>query len=471
LANRVLLISANTCADPYPVFPLGLAHVDAALRRAGHETEWLDCKFEESTLPDRVASFQPDAIGISLRNIDDVLIRKQESFYGRLVSLCSEIRRISRCPIILGGSGYSIFPEQLLALSGADFGIHGEGESSLVALLKALQDDSPHADIPGLLFHRDGAIVINPKQSTDLVCDVAPAHRPRRIVDYYQQNSRMLNVQTQRGCSQKCCYCTYPVIEGSCFRRRPAETVVEELLELQRCGATYFLIVDSVFNSSAEHVTALCEAMIRGGVKMRWGCFLRPIGLTPELMRLMARAGLVHIEFGSDSFCDEVLRAYGKRLRFDDILRADQLAARMDIDCCHFLICGGPGETTKTLEQSFINSKLLDRSIIMALVGMRVYPGTALFQRTVKEGRLPEDADLLDPYYYCSQELQEAEIFRQLECFARQSPRWIVGDPPPGYLDMTQHLRERGVIGPLWSYIAMMQRLAPAPTENLISRA
>jgi radical SAM superfamily enzyme YgiQ (UPF0313 family) len=466
MASRVLLISANTSADPYPVFPLGLAHVDGALRRAGHETEWFDCKFEGGSVSDRITSFRPDAIGISLRNIDDVIIKKRETFYGRLFSLCNEIRRISRCPIILGGSGYSIFPERLLTLSGADFGIHGEGENSLVALLEALQHGASHAAIPGLVFRKDGAVVINPKQGTDLTRDVAPAHRPRRIVDYYLQNSQMLNVQTQRGCPQECCYCTYPVIEGRCYRRRPAEAVIEELLELQGYGATYFLMVDSLFNSSAEHVTALCEGMIRRGVEMRWGCFIRPSGLTAELMRLMARAGLAHIEFGSDSFCDEVLQAYGKRFFFDDILRANRLAAQEDIDCCHFLICGGPGETEETLRRSFTNSQLLGRGIVLALVGMRVYPGTALFERMRKEGRLPENADLLRPYYYLSPGLQEAGIFQRLERFARQSPRWIVGDPPPSYVELTRRLRDRGVVGPLWSYLALMQNLTPTAAPD-----
>jgi radical SAM superfamily enzyme YgiQ (UPF0313 family) len=131
MASRVLLISANTCADPYPVFPLGLAHVDAALRRAGHVTEWFDCRFDVESVAAALNAFNPLFVGISLRNIDDVLIKKCQTFFGSLVQLCEQIREHSRAQIILGGSGYSIFPEPLLELTGADFGIHGEGENSL----------------------------------------------------------------------------------------------------------------------------------------------------------------------------------------------------------------------------------------------------------------------------------------------------------------------------------------------------
>ena len=62
-------------------------------------------------------------MGISLRNIDDVFIRKRETFFDELASLGANIRRQTAAPIILGGSGFSIFPERLLELSEADFGI------------------------------------------------------------------------------------------------------------------------------------------------------------------------------------------------------------------------------------------------------------------------------------------------------------------------------------------------------------
>jgi len=186
---------------------------------------------------------------------------------------------------------------------------------------------------------------------------------------------------------------------------------------------------------------------------------MRPSGLTPELLRLMARAGLAHIEFGADSFCDSVLAAYQKGLTFDEILRANDLARREQVDCCHFLICGGPGETPATLEETFANSRRLSGAVILALVGMRIYPGTVLHERARREGRVNGATELLEPRYYLAPGLDEAVLFEQLQRFARVAPNWIVGDPPPRYLEMARRLRERGVVGPLWSYVCMLQRL------------
>jgi radical SAM superfamily enzyme YgiQ (UPF0313 family) len=279
----------------------------------------------------------------------------------------------------------------------------------------------------------------------------------------------MLNVQTQRGCAQTCCYCTYPLIEGRRCRARPAEAVAEEMLELQATGARYAFIVDSVFNSSPEHVEEVCEAILRRRLKLPWGCFLRPQGLTPDLVRLMARAGLTHIEFGSDSFCDRVLVEYGKNLTFDDIEQSTAAALAAQVEHCHYVIVGGPGETEETLRETFDRSQELGKPIIMAMTGMRVYPGTRLHERAVREGQLAADADLLAPSYYLAPSLTLDRIVGMLQLFAKQSPNWVVGDPGPGYERVVARLRKRGVAGPLWSYLAAARRLWPesqAPTHS-----
>src|SRR5512143_3664493 len=99
MPSRVLLISANRCTTPDPVFPLGLACLNAALRKAGHQTAWLDPLADSERLETILESFRPDFVGISIRNIDDVLIRTRETFFDDAVSLSARIRQRSRCPI------------------------------------------------------------------------------------------------------------------------------------------------------------------------------------------------------------------------------------------------------------------------------------------------------------------------------------------------------------------------------------
>jgi radical SAM superfamily enzyme YgiQ (UPF0313 family) len=459
---QILLISANRCTTPEPVFPLGLAYVSAALREAGHQITWLDLLVQKETLESIFNHPRFDLVGISLRNIDDVLIRKQELFVGDIEALVKRIHERWECPVVLGGSGFSILPQELLELTTADFGIIGEGEAALPALIDALETGSPFEKISGLVSRRDGHAFLSGKPSSSASVTLEPGDRPSHIAAHYLQTGGVLNVQTQRGCSHRCCYCTYPLIEGTRHRTRPAEAVVSDFEQLQSLGARYAFIVDSVFNSSHSHVAEICESLIRRDCRIRWGCFLRPQHLTRELMELMTRAGLTHIEFGSDSFSDEVLGEYEKDLTFDDIRVSSDVARAAEIDLCHFVIAGGPGETPRTLRQGFENSLLLGRPVIMAVPGMRVYPGTRLFQRALREGQIRADTDLLKPTYYLSRNFTLDELLDHLKEFARESPNWIVGDADPAFERLVAKLRQRGVTGPLWSYFSAAQRLWPA---------
>jgi radical SAM superfamily enzyme YgiQ (UPF0313 family) len=461
MPSKVLVISANQCTTPEPVFPLGLAHLSGALRHAGHDYIWLDLLSEGDDVARTIKNFSPDFVGISVRNIDDVLIRKRETFFDGLASLVETVRRNCNCPVILGGSGFSIFPQALLELTGADFGIAGEGEAAMLSLLDALENQLDYSNIPGLVYHRGAEIVLNPAATGPIGWTLPEPDRPSTVTAHYLRHGGSLNVQTQRGCPHRCCYCTYPLIEGRNFRRRDPESVATEFEQLQQAGTRYVFIVDSVFNSSADHVAAVCEALVRRKLKLPWGCFLRPKGLTLELMRLMRRAGLSHIEFGSDSFCDAVLAAYTKDFAFDDILFSNELARRERIDCCHFLIAGGPGETRETLARTFRNSQRVSSAVFIAVVGMRIYPGTAVFARAVEEGSIAPDVGLLEPAYYVAPGLTTEEIFAKLVQFARSSPNWIVGEPDPAYENLVSRLRQRGVVGPLWSYYSMIQQIGP----------
>lgn len=461
MPSRVLLISTNRCGTPDPVFPLALAHLSGALRCAGHEARWHDVQLPNPPLQEVLQTFKPAAVAISQRNIDDVLIRSRETFFQETAALCKLVRETSGAPTVLGGSGFSIFPKELLEFSGANFGVCGAGEAPLLALLSALEERRDWQRVPGLVHRRDGQIMINPPQAEAPHTALTLEDRPAEIVAWYLKQGAMLNIQTQRGCAFHCCYCTYPLLEGRTHRRRMADAVAEEFEQLQTLGARYVFIVDSVFNSSPRHVAEICEAILARNLKLKWGCFLRPQGLNRELMKLMVRAGLSHVEFGSDSFCDEVLEAYEKGLCFDDIVKSSELAHQDKLDYCHFLIAGGPGETRETLRQGFERSKQLAGAVMMAVVGARIYPGTSLHRRALAEGVIAPETNLLTPTYYVSPRLTTDQIFADLQQHAATAPNWITGEPSPAFANLVNRLRHRGVVGPLWSYLSMIQRIWP----------
>ncbi len=452
MAFKILLVSVNRCDSPYLVYPLGLSHIAAALVKAGHEIYVADCAIDGRDLSEIVASFKPSHIGLSLRNIDDIQIKNPRFFAQDLSFIAQSLRKISDAPIIVGGSGYSLFPAELLEATSADFGIHGEGDVTFVKLLDAMEKNESYTALPGLVFRKNGSIVINPLAGMK-TSDIVPAYRSERLAHWYIGKSSILNIQTQRGCSCSCCYCTYPVIEGHSVRSRNMDDVGNELCEIKNLGASYFFIVDSVFNSSPGHVRAFCEEVISSNLGMTWGCFLKPSGLTQELMDLMAKAGLRHIEFGSDSFCDSVLREYGKNFTFQDIYNASAYARNARVNYAHFLIIGGPGETEATMREGYENSKRLLKTVHFPFVGMRIYPNTDLHKRAVAENAVTKETDLLRPHFYLTPHCTEERMFSVLSEFSAQSKNWIVGEQPPEMIAVANRLREKGIVGPLWEFL------------------
>ena len=135
---RILLSAANFCSDPYPVYPLGMSVIAGALAAAGHEVEQFDPmpfgpeKYREEAAK-RVAAFRPELIGVSIRNLDNIDSRADDDELIRdSVKVIRFLRTLAAAPMILGGPGYSLYPERILELTGAEYGVAGGGESAVV---------------------------------------------------------------------------------------------------------------------------------------------------------------------------------------------------------------------------------------------------------------------------------------------------------------------------------------------------
>jgi radical SAM superfamily enzyme YgiQ (UPF0313 family) len=207
-------------------------------------------------------------------------------------------------------------------------------------------------------------------------------------------------------------------------------------------------------------VVEVCEAVLRAGVKLNWDCFLRPRkGITRGLLELMQRAGLTHIEFGSDSFSDPVLRRYGKSFDFGEIRRSSELAGELKIRYTHFIIFGGPGETPESMEETIARAATLPGALYFATIGMRIYPGTPLWRLVTRQRPAEMTADyLLEPRFYLEPPLTVAGVHARLKQVQQSSSNWAVGDPPPAFVETLAKLRRRGKAGNMWEYVEIMQR-------------
>ena len=436
--KRILLVSSNVTTEPYPVYPLGLAVISAALAAQGHELEQFDflaAGKSEELLRQRVAAFAPDYVCLSIRNLDNCDSLSQTGYPAVAKRLVEVIREGSRAPVIVGGPAFSILPEELLAYIGADYGIIGEGERLVCDLIRDL---SAGASPPRLL--RGERLLAGEQMASPLYT--------RELVGFYLEKSGMINLQTKRGCPHGCIYCSYPALEGDSYRCRDARSVVDDLERIKReHSVESFFFTDSVFNDSDGHYLSVVEEIIRRELSIRWCCYLRPEGVGRRELALMKRAGLYALEVGTDAASDTTLRSLGKGFRFADALATNRACVAERLPCAHFVMFGGPGETMETVAEGLKNLDQLEHTVVFAFSGIRILPGTPLLERAIRDGVLAEGAGLREPAYYLSPEV-DVEVMNDMISASFRNRRDRIFPPAEGQkrLEIMQRFGYRGLL-------------------------
>ena len=463
---KIFLISVNRERMPFPVFPLGLAYIAKALREEGRPIEVMDLCFSQEVSVDLESTlhrFQPDLIGISLRNLDNLTYPTSLSYLKDVEEVIGICRQYGSPCLVIGGSGYSLAPKELLQHFDVDFGIVGEGEEVFLQLVKHLEQGDPISPSSHLLMKEKpfppliGGARVFPIQSPDRT--FFETHR-------YLEEGGMGNIQTKRGCPFSCIYCTYPLLEGKKVRVRRTTEVVDEIRQLVEEGVDYIYFVDDIFNYPPADAEALCREMVRQKIDVKWSAFVNPSFLSETLLHWMKEAGCVGIEFGTDSGSPRMLEHYKKSFTQEDIIQSSKICSKLKVNQCHYLLFGGPGEDEETIEESFHLMDQLDPTAVIAMLGIRIYPGTELERIALSQGVIHQDSNLIYPHFYISPALG-GRLNKIIQEKALARKRWIV----PGLeINITQNLIEQirrfRIRGPLWELVGRMKRPRISPLGN-----
>lgn len=406
-AMKIVLISANSERVNMPTMPLGLGLVAAATRRAGHEVRFLDLMFQNdpvAAVEAELRTHAPDLIGVSIRNIDDQNQQHPRFLLERVRPVIQACRATSKAPIVLGGAGFSMFPAQVLAFLGADYGVRGGGEVALVALLDCLQRGEDPSAIPGLLV-AGRSQSIAPTFSEDLDALPMPDENLWSQLDPTMPEL-WVPIEARRGCPNRCSYCATAQIQGTSIRCREPQSVVDSMARMAAAGFKRFYVVDNSFNLPESYALAFCRTLERAALGISWRCILYPHRVTEELVSAMAAAGCVEVAVGFESGSERILKNLNKHFTPDEVRRSVELLGAHGIRKMGFLLLGGPGETRETVEESlaFARSNPLDALKITA--GIRIYPHTALAAIALAEGLITPDDDLLQPRFYMAPGLE-----------------------------------------------------------------
>jgi radical SAM superfamily enzyme YgiQ (UPF0313 family) len=433
-----LLVNTNQRDDPLAAPPIGLCYVAGAAEAAGHQVRVLDLCFQRKarqTLARAVADFAPEVVGLSVRNLDNCNLLYPISYLPEVRGIVDRLRELTTAPIVVGGSGASLCPGEVLEYLQADYVVSSDGELSFVRLLEVLGNGGTPENLPGVGLRLGGDFHLTPPRLNGF-----PDGNPHlgRWIDMapYEQIGSAYTVQTKRGCRQKCIYCTYnQLLEGRRFRLRAPQEVVDELEDaLHRYRPHTFELVDSVFNDPLDHCLAILEEICR----RPWQANFSAMGVMPrnfnrKLLDLMKRAGFKSFMTSPESASDIMLRNYQKGFTAADVWRTAETVNQNRLPVIWFFLLGGPGETNETLQETldFITRRLTRQkypsyNLAYLFLGVRIYPATQLWDLAAQQGFVGPRSNPLEQLWYLSPDLDLEKAMGQLRQAARLCPEIVL---------------------------------------------
>lgn len=407
--KRILLIQQylGDNVETGPVFPIGLAYIATAIKKLNWDIKVLDMNIYDNpymVLDQILPEFNPDVIGVSLRNIDNVDYDHFRYYYDDFCYLMKHLSH-SQSTIIVGGAGFSIFAKEIMAQNKAiDYGILHEGEETFVELLSAIANGTNTSNIKGICY-RKGDSIVSTEQRPPL--DFSKSDIPDR--SYFNMSSYdkplCIGVQTKRGCSLKCSYCTYPFLSFHIERFRSAKSVVDEIQSLvENYDISEIIFCDDIFNVPRDHSIRIIQELNNRKISIRWSAWFDIANTDEELIDLAIESGCYRFCFSVEGAINPSLKALGKNFntkQISDLLKIVEKPKYKNLDFRFSIFAVPPKQTLfgilKTI--NFVYRTHVKRANIKCLVSwIRVYPYTPIYEsmNSKPQDLLPSPAKIFD---------------------------------------------------------------------------
>ncbi len=298
---------------------------------------------------------EPDLVGFSVMTF-------QRRTAKRIAALVRALRPQAR--IVAGGYDPSLAPEAY-ADGTADFIVRGEGELTFRELLRALEAGSSPEAVAGLTWRRGEDYVLNPDRPVSRLEDetLRPPKRSARLLDGYTLLGRQVDVvETSRGCTFDCSFCSIVEMRGRNFHTFDFSRVLADIEDARSRGARAIFIVDDNITLDVRRFEALCRAIVEAGLNdveyLVQAMTSSIAGAGASLAPLMRRAGFRYVFLGIENVLDEDLRFLRARAKNKErghgtanaTLNAVELIRRNGMFVVGGLILGNPTDTRQSIE-------------------------------------------------------------------------------------------------------------------------
>lgn len=405
---KVVLLSPPSRIMNHYRPPLALMYLSGYLKKNGVESEIVDITFKsqirnktfyenknnyllevENEIIKRVDSLGTDIIGITCYTTE---LFEVEQLANKIKSIKPDVK------IIAGGIHPTLYPNDFLDPSSPfDFVVIGEGEATLLELVKAIRSgDSGHTGVKGIGYFDRRALktVIADKRPLienldgisfpdykDLDMEFYTTASPYAIRGVF---TRSFYILSSRGCPSSCTFCVSKKLRGyhgvkTFVRLRSPTSLFNEIQELRdKYGIDSFYFIDDLFTLRKENVYEFCDLMIKNKSHLIWGCSSKVNTVDYEMLKAMRDAGCMQIDFGVEKGSDEALRYLRKGITVAQIRKTFQSCYNLGIRTFANMLVNTPGEDEKDL-QDIIDLVEELRPNIVSFNVFAPYPGCEIY--------------------------------------------------------------------------------------------
>lgn len=365
----------------YP--PLGLCYLKSPLVADGHTVKVIDGEASGLSLPQiltAVEDFRADYVGIQVVS----------PLWGTVKTLATAIKERFGIPIIAGGPHMTLTSmESMREAPAIDYTVLSEAEDAMRDLVNALaHGDSSDVDkVTGILYRTPSGEIrttpprtLRPDVDRLLFPDRADLDHGKYLFSVPGAGiRRFTTLITSRGCPYNCTFCTEPLMYGRTTRFRSATNVVDEIQDFHdRHDINHFIFVDDTLTTRKERILEMCEQLRERKLDITWEGWTHVNTVSPDLLKVMAGAGLRRLSFGIESGNAEVLQSLKKNSTLPRIREAYKWAKDAGIETRGSVILGLPGDTRASVQETIdfvVNLKECDHAYFNIAMP---YPGTEI---------------------------------------------------------------------------------------------
>jgi len=362
----------------------------------GHDVFIIDLNRKRSSikkyLTKHLGKIRPDIVGLSSMTWQFETCMK----IIRLVkSLLPDVK------IVIGGYHATLMYESIAESPDAgdiDFIVRGEGEEPFRRLMNALAGNDTFEDIPSLSYKKDGEFVHNDRgPNLNLAKLKMPVRDKRRLTwGYHSMFSRVELMETSRGCTRDCNFCSINHMYGRSYRTYSIERILADLDYLYiKKKAQWVFIVDDNMVLNPKWVIQVCEAIADRkykGLNLVVQADCVSMAKNPEMVRKMAEAGFKSVFMGIENGSEKNLATMNKGNIVDEAKRAIENCHNNGIMVIAGLIFGLPEDSEQEIIENYEFYKFLeaDTSYLQMLTP---YPRTRIREELLKRNLVTNKND------------------------------------------------------------------------------